>query len=121
MNEKTQVHFEQCVTVLMEPLLKMYGFSSKPPERKGFASYAEYSGESFDIELVCGPPDYEVQIFLITESKRYGLADLMQVKKIDKWVRKNKLVVGQNDRIEMEVRWYSLLLNMIFNESIKLA
>jgi len=121
MNDKTQTHFEQCVAVQMEPLMKIHGFSSKKPERKGFASYIEYSGKPFNIEFICGPPSYEVQMFLTTKSKRYGLADLMQEKKIDRWVRENKLVVGQDDRIEANVKWYLKLLEMIFSESITLV
>ena len=37
---------------------------------------------------------------------------------IDKWVRSNKLVVGGGDRIELEVRWFTLLIEQIMDESI---
>lgn len=119
MNEQTPDHFEKCVTACMIPLCQKYGFALKEILEKGSARFIDYQGSRFDIEFIFGPPGFEVEMYINRDSQSYGLGELMQkFSRIDKWVRSNKLVVGGGDRIELEVRWFALLIEQVMDESI---
>ena len=90
------------------------GFSYLTITEKGYATYVDFKlAENTKVSFMFGPSDWNVEILLTTEQKKYAFKDLLEIPSIAQWTKENKFQPGTNDRIKEEVIWFAELLKFV--------
>jgi hypothetical protein len=99
MSTERQQRFEQSVTRTAAAAAGTLNLDPPRFERNGFVTRAFMEGSGGQVELCCGPPDYSVAIFICStaDSRRWDLADLMQLGSVNQWLIANRPQPGEQD------------------------
>jgi len=90
------------------------GFSHLSTTKKGYATYIDYkSADNSIITFMYGPSDWDVEILIIKNGKKYALKDILQVPSITQWIKDNKFQEQTRNRIKDEVAWFVDLIRFI--------
>jgi aryl-phospho-beta-D-glucosidase BglC (GH1 family) len=105
MSTQTQEAFIKSISEA-ETILTDIGLSHISTEKKGYATFVGYKGTDTLVSFMFGPSDWNVEILLAKNGKKYAFEDLLQIPLIAQWTIKNKFRQVTNDRIKDEVFWF---------------
>ena len=97
----------------IEPDLEALGFRRRAIEEQGFATWLMYSRPDVDVEFVCGPPEYHIDMLIRVGQATYELADLMKRRPIGDWMTEHELKSNQQDALRSEAEWFGALLRVV--------
>ena len=89
MSTETQDLFIGYVKDVEENLADM-GFVHHSTTKKGYATYIDFKQNNNLITFMLGPPDWHVDITLLTSNRKYGFKDLLEIPSIALWIATNK-------------------------------
>jgi hypothetical protein len=112
MSTQTQESFIKSINEA-EPILTDIGLSHILTEKKGYATFVDYKGTDTLVSFMCGPSDWNVEILLEKNHRKYAFKDLLQIPSIAQWTIKNKLRQVTNDRLKDEVFWFVDLIKFV--------
>jgi hypothetical protein len=116
MSTQTQETFIQSIKDI-ETQLTDIGFSHLATTKKGYATYVDFkSADKTQVSFMFGPSDWNVEILLTTNEKKYAFKDLLQIPSIALWTKDNKFQPRTNDRAKDELSWYIDLLTFVIKE-----
>ncbi len=113
MSTQTQESFIKSIKEV-DTILTDIGLSHLSTTKKGYATFIEYKGSDTLVLFMLGPSDWNVEILLELNEKKYAFKDLLQIPSIAQWTRDNKFVQKTNYRIKEEVFWFVDLLKFVF-------
>ncbi len=115
MSTQTQESFIQSVTG-SETILTDIGFLHHSTERKGYATYIDYKRDDTLISFMLGPSDWNVEISIFTNNRKYAFKDLLEIPSIAQWPASNKFEQTSKDRINDEVIWFMKFIRFSLTE-----
>lgn len=116
MSTQSQEAFIQS-TRAFETQLTDLGFSHLSTTKKGYATYVDFSSaDKTLISFMFGPSDWNVEILLTVNEKKYALKDLLEIPSIAQWTKDNKFQPKANDIVKDELSWYVSLLTFVIKE-----
>jgi hypothetical protein len=91
---------EDIEALLLNMSYKKVGFL-----QKGYAYYIEYQSNKNKIEFLYGPPDYDIEMILYIDNKKYAFRDLYKIPEIKKWIEQHR---EHNDKYDFKaiMLWY---------------
>jgi len=101
----------------METVLTDIGLSHLSTEEKGYATYIEYrSTPDTQVTFMFGPSDWNVEIIIKRNGRKYAFKDLLQIPSVAQWTKDNRYRQETSDRnIADEVGWFVKLLKFVFD------
>ena len=114
MSHATQIEFAQLVDSYYQQYQSALKLASPSFDNNGFISRATMSGLGGAVEILCGPAEYQAEIFITTLKghKRWNLSDLMSVGTLKQWlVSYSKRASCQSKSgLEADIEWIFLIL-----------
>jgi len=111
MSLATKEIFKKCVVAQQAAYSKQ--LSLHPPifEDDGFITTAFMSGAGGKVELRCGPPEYDVELFIHDASgNRWTLSELLTLPGVRRWMRVNRADLKGKQKVEAQVEYAFRLL-----------
>jgi len=96
----------------IEPELNQLGFKAGSVEKKGVAYFIEYGRRNVAIEFMFGPADWDVEIFIRTQERKFAFKDLLEIPTISDWVADHRYTRQNGRSVEAELHWYMELLKV---------
>lgn len=78
---------------------------------KGLAYYIQYRKNGIVLEIIFGPPEFQVEILLCTNTMKYAFKDLLQIPAISEWVIDNRYIQKYERNIKDEIQWFFKLVD----------
>lgn len=100
-----------------DTILTNIGFVHYSTERKGYATYIDYKRDDTLITFMLGPPDWNVEISMFTNKRKYEFKDLLQIPSIAQWAANNKFEQTSKDIINDEVIWLMQFIRFSLTEN----
>lgn len=112
MSLATKELFKECVAAQQVANFDQLALSSPVFEDDGFLTIALMTGRDGQVELWCGPAEYNVELFIRdnNETKRLSLRDLVILSPVSEWMRTNRASLEGNQRVAAEVEYAFRLL-----------
>ena len=117
MNNKLNQQFRHLMQELFDSVRDVLCFESWSVDQKGSIIVGKLIGNNGHVKLLYGPPEYHVEIFLISSAtgKEYDLAQMMSVKGVREWMEENRLSFGDYG-LSSDFEWVkSFLINAVSN------
>ena len=90
------------------------GFSHASTIKKGYATYVHYESlDNMQTLFIYGPSDWNVELSLTKNGRKYEFKDLLQSPSIFQWVMDNKFQHKTINKIKDEVDWFVDLLRFV--------
>ena len=112
MSTQTQKAFIKSINEA-ETILTDIGLSHISTEKKGYATFVGYKRTDTLVSFMFGPSDWNVEILLEKNGRKYAFKDLLQIPSIAQWTINNKFRQITNDRIKDEVFWFVDLIKFV--------
>lgn len=114
MVQDSQIVFAKAVEENVRAYTGMIPFSSGPSIRvDGFVSSATIATRAGAIELLFGPPEYHVELFVRDSAteRRWRFADVVQLSGVRSWLEVNPFGGEPGDQVRNEVSYFFRLLH----------
>ena len=104
MSLRTQNDFERLVVAYFQRHKAELRLANPIFKRDGFIITATMVGTGGAVEFRCGPPEYHVEVFILTDDgRRWSLADLLEIDQIRTWMFQNRPNFSGRSRLEAEI------------------
>ena len=112
MSQVTQQVFTRAITAQFEKSRELLNLTNLQFQYDGFVSYATTDGSEGSVKIVCGPPEYHAEVFLLIpkNGERWNLARLMEISSVRRWVMSQSPEQSSRSVVEMDVEWIFRLL-----------
>ena len=112
MSRATQNTFEHLVGQYFRQNENAVSLSSPTFKRDGYITMATMLGSCGRVEMRCGPAEYNAELFVYTNNRRWTLSDLMSNVRIRRWLLDNRPSASDRTRLEVEIDCaFSLLVD----------
>lgn len=93
-----------------EYLLNRIGFIQSHFERQGYAVFVDFNKQTTTVTFMFGPPEWHVEMIILTPKQRYAFKDVLQMPIIAEWVNENNFSQEDENYIKSEILWFIKLL-----------
>lgn len=120
MSKATQDKFIRFIDHAVGRLSSEFSITNKNVVTDGYVTRISYSFGDGLIEFLCGPPEYQTELFITVQDgdqsvDRYDLAKLLSIPRLRKLIEENRPDISHGDKMKAEVDRCVLLLKEVKN------
>jgi hypothetical protein len=95
----------ECEEILFAMSFKSHSFYENGP-----SYFIKYKRKNTIVEVLFGPPEFEVEMIIFTAKDKFAFKDLLQIAAIVAWVNDNRYIETNGRNIKNELLWFIDLL-----------
>lgn len=100
----------------VESIFFMLSFVKHSFQEKDFTYYLEFKKDTTIVELLFGPPEFQLEMIIYTTKGEFELKDLFEIPVIRKWVNNNRYIQLNDRNIKDELVWFIELMKVSLAE-----
>jgi hypothetical protein len=113
MNNKFSEEFLMGIEIAEKNLSKN-GFNKPTIDRLKDSFFVKFLNRTGSLEFFFGASDFQIEILITKNNKKYAFKDLMNISTINEWITENRYIQKKERNLKDEVIWFTKLINFSY-------